>query len=170
MSSFLCSFDRRSMMRTQSVLWRASWPLAALVTSLVVGPRSAEAFQELNIEFPVSFTIPNPCNGEDVDVSGVFHDRISFVFNNGGQLLLVEHVNAQGVTGEGDLGNTYQVQNTANTIFNGVFTGEDTVVRNLRLVSDGSAPNFEVHLLEHITVNANGTVTADFEDFTAECH
>jgi hypothetical protein len=38
------------------------------------------------------------------------------------------------------------------------------------MISKGSAPNFDEHLISHITVNADGTVTVFFVHLTETCH
>jgi len=46
-----------------------------------------------------------------------------------------------------------------NNEVNGRFGVEQTFVLTFSEISKGTAPNFEVHVLEHVTVNANGTAT-----------
>jgi hypothetical protein len=41
--------------------------------------------------------------------------------------------------------------------------------RPLLLITKGGAPNAVLRFKYHLTINANGTVTSSFEDFTIRC-
>ncbi len=49
------------------------------------------------------------------------------------------------------------------------FPGEYTFTQNVRVMQKGSGPNSLFHIVEHITVNANGDVTADVLDAWFAC-
>lgn len=44
-----------------------------------------------------------------------------------------------------------------------------TDVTNTKVISSGSAPDFLLHALFHLTITLNGMVTALVDNFTAEC-
>lgn len=48
-------------------------------------------------------------------------------------------------------------------------TGELTITENEHLLGQGPSNNLLIHILEHITVNANGDVTVVNIDIKAEC-
>jgi hypothetical protein len=52
----------------------------------------------------------------------------------------------------------------------GGFPATGTFNDQILAVSEGSAPNAVVDSTLHVTVNANGDVTADVEQFVFECH
>src|SRR5438067_1469084 len=72
--------------------------LAPGTSSASVAPEASSTASDV---LPVSGTVVNPCNGENVTWQGTAH------FGSG-------HVNFQGIEGTGSLGNTYRVVNTAN--------------------------------------------------------
>ncbi|MBI4420235.1 MAG: hypothetical protein HY560_05360, partial [Gemmatimonadetes bacterium] len=44
-----------------------------------------------------------------------------------------------------------------------------TYVNNFRIIGEGSGNNLLVHATSHITVNANGELTAVVDNFSVEC-
>jgi hypothetical protein len=73
------------------------------------------------------------------------------------------------MTGNGSLGNSYEGNQEENFQRNGRVGLEQTNPLTVGVIGTGSAPDFEVHVLLHFTVNANGTVTVFFEHFTSSC-
>ncbi|HLZ68647.1 MAG TPA: hypothetical protein VKV26_01940 [Dehalococcoidia bacterium] len=145
---------------------------AAMVVLGLVQHAPAWADQVTNTTTPVSGTVTNPCNGENVTYSGQQHLLISMTIN-GNTAHIVEHVNVQ-ASGAGDLGNQYAITATENVSENvdidpTTATGEVTEVINEQFASQGGAPNFLVQELVHLTVNADGTITAQIGNATAEC-
>jgi hypothetical protein len=64
--------------------------------------------------------------------------------------------------------NTSQPQNaqTSATFLNRTFFGLQT---GFSYIGQGTGTKFVIHQLVHLTVNANGDVTADFSNFTPNC-
>ena len=115
-----------------------------------------------NVDIPVSGTVLDPCNGETVTFSGF--DHITFIIDRTG-FIVRDNMH---VTGTDSLGNSYE--GNTEDIFNfGGQVGGQTFGTSMTLISTGSAPNFEMVQLVHVTVNANGTVTADAGHFTSNC-
>ena len=139
--------------------------LSALVLLVAV---NAAALVILNIDIPVSGAVFNPCNAETVTFSGIDHFTIHVTFDGAGGFHADSHDNIH-VTGTGSLGNSYEGNQEDNNPFNGRVGVEQTFGLTFSEISKGSAPNFEVHILQHITVNANGTVTVFFSNFSANC-
>ena len=125
----------------------------------------------VNFDIPVNGTVFNPCNGENVAFTGVDHFTASTTSSRNGGFHLDTHDNVH-VTAIGDEGNTY-VGNEEDSLHLNVSlsgsTGEENVPLTFSEISQGSAPNFEMHALLHITINADGTVTVSFSHFTAAC-
>src|SRR5207249_10808193 len=96
-------------------------------------------------EVPVSGTVLNPCNGESVAWQGTAHFVVHQTVTSNGRETLSGHVNFQGVQGEGSLGNTYQVTNTANfelTASGDSAANDFTTTAASLFVSEGAAPDF----------------------------
>jgi len=121
-----------------------------------------------NADFPVSGTVFNPCNGETVTFTGIVHVIQAETLDGAGGFHLVENDNIH-VTATGSLGNSYEGNEEDQFQLNGRVGIEQTVGSTFSEISKGSATNFEQHFLQHITVNANGTVTVFFTNFTSNC-
>jgi len=120
------------------------------------------------MDIPVSGAVINPCNGETVTFSGVDHFTARVVFDGAGGFHLTTHDNIH-VTATGDQGNSYEGNQEDTSEVNGRVGIEETFVLTFSEISKGSAPNFEVHMLEHVTVNPNGTITSFVDHITANC-
>lgn len=142
----------------------SSLAMAALLLIAV----DATARVAVNIDIPVSGAVFNPCNGETVTFSGIDHFTISVTFDGAGGFHANAHDNVH-VTATGSLGNSYEGNQEDNNPFNGRVGVEQTFGLTFSEISTGSAPNFEVHVLQHITVNPNGTVTVFVDNFTSNC-
>jgi len=122
----------------------------------------------INMDIPVSGAVINPCNGETVTFSGVDHFTARVVVDGAGGFHLTTHDNIH-VTATGDQGNSYEGNQEDTSEVNGRVGIEETFVLTFSEISKGSAPNFEVHMLEHVTVNPNGTITSFVDHITANC-
>jgi len=92
----------------------------------------------------------------------------SVTLDGSGGFHMVEKENIH-MTGSGSLGNSYEGNQEENFQRNGRVGLEQTNPLTVSAIGTGPAPNFEVHVLLHFTVNANGTVTVFFEHFTSSC-
>ena len=142
----------------------SSWLMTALLLIAVI----ASGAVVVNVDIPVSGAVFNPCNGETVTFSGIDHFTIHVTFDGAGGFHADAHDNIH-VTATGSLGNSYEGNQEDNNPFNGRVGLVQTFGLTFSEISNGSAPNFEVHVLQHITVNANGTVTVFFSNFTSNC-
>jgi hypothetical protein len=142
----------------------SSLAMAALLLIAV----DATAGVVVNVDIPISGTVFNPCNGETVTFSGIDHFTASVTLDGAGGFHTVAHDNIH-VTATGSLGNSYEGNQEDNFEFNGRVGVEQTFGLTFSEISKGSAPNFEVHVLQHITVNPNGTVTVFVDNFTSNC-
>jgi len=138
-----------------------------LFAALLLFAVNAAASVFLNFDMPVSGVVLNPCNGETVTFTGI--DHFTFIIDGAGGSSLILRDNVH-VTAIGSLGNSYE-GNTEdiNQFGDRGATAEETIESTMRLISTGSAPNFELVQLVHVTVNANGTVTAAAGHFTSNC-
>ena len=138
------------------------------IVALLLIAFSVMAAAVLNIDIPVSGTVFNPCKGETLTFSGIDHFTLHFTFDGAGGFHAVSHDNIH-VTATGDQGNSYEGNQEDNNEFNGRIGVVSTFVLTFSEISKGSAPNFEVHVLQHITINPNGTMTVIVDHMTANC-
>ena len=141
--------------------------LVAVVTML--GPLLAHG-ATTNIVLPFPSPTTNPCNGEQVNVSGSIHLTTGVSTDGSGGLHFRSHINNQGVSGIGELtGSRYQIPTTSNT---SAYLGSARTMAltvNGRFVAQGSTPNFNVHQMFHITIDSNGVTTVSNSDFRTDC-
>jgi hypothetical protein len=142
-------------------------PLAAIVCALVL-VMPALAAPIINIAIPISGSVFNPCNGENVTFNGVDHFTVHITLDHNGGFHADSHDNIS-VTAIGDQGNTYVGNETDNNPFNGKVGFETTSTLTFSEISKGSAPNFFVQSVFHLTVHPDGTVTAFVNKFSATC-
>ena len=111
----------------------------------------------------------NACNGESITIEGTINILFKQASTPSGNFHVTVHSNIHG-QGKGDQGNQYVV----NEISNDHFTTNNPQFENtfnvpIRVISKGAAPNFLIHALIHVTVNANGDATATISVFDTEC-
>jgi hypothetical protein len=108
----------------------------------------------------------NECNGEQVELSGVIH-LVSHSLPDGSVL---GHFNYQNVTGIGlSTGIQYRVSAVDQVRLEAPFPSSIQSVRHLRLLAQGPGDDVLVDAIFHITVNANGEVTAEMDELTTRC-
>lgn len=144
------------------------------VSAILVLP--AKAAIVVNDSSPLVFSQFVPCAnggaGEIVDLSGDLHTLITMTIN-GNNVSGNSHFQPQGVSGTGETtGAKYQAtgittENFKGSLQNGQFI--DTFVNNFRIIGQGPGNNYLVHEVAHVTFNANGTVTVNFDTPTIDC-
>jgi hypothetical protein len=142
-------------------------------------PGSAPAFQVTTItvsqSFPVDIAVFIDCAnggaGELVALTGELHDLFHVTMSGGGRFVLKLHDQPEGISGVGEItGDVYHATGvTQETVTSGVIGSTDTFVNNFRIIGPGPGNNFLIHETFHVTVNANGTLTATVDNFSAEC-
>ena len=155
---------------------RLPFLLGALAAALVV---SAAALAEtiVNQTLPFSGTAFNSCTDELVMVTGNIHTTTR-VTVSGSRIHEGVTVHITGVKGTTLAGATYvetdvtnQETNFSTDLAPSEFTSERTM--NLtRLGEDGTfvaGDDLRVHVIAHMTVNANGVVTVDKDDASVDC-
>ena len=151
--------------------------LIALTLILVSGASSALAkaitFTD-NVQIPFDLIVFVPCAaggaGEDVALSGTLHVLFHTTIDNSGGFHTKFHFQPQGISGMGlTTGDKYQATGETQGTDNGKVGFESTFVNNFKIIGQGPGNNFLVHENFHITVNANGEVTASVDNFSVEC-
>jgi hypothetical protein len=141
---------------------------------LAIAP-AAQAAVILNISVPIAPlqpTVINPCNDDIIALTGDVHILVSFTIN-GNRISGMTHIQPQGVSGtDQTTGAEYQGTGVTQDEFSGSLTNgqyEETFINRFDFLGQGSAPNFREHETAHVTFNANGTVTANFDNFSISC-
>jgi hypothetical protein len=129
-----------------------------------------------NVTVPVNFGVFVPCAnggvGENVDFSGSIH-AIFRTTVNGNRVSVFQQQNLAGVTGTGETtGTTFQSTGSISEVDSGDFTNGPAVFRfqnAAHFVSQGSESNWLIHEIGNFVVNADGTVTVNFDNFNIDC-
>jgi hypothetical protein len=128
----------------------------------------------VNTTFPIDLIVFVPCAnggaGELIEVTGPLHDLFHMTTDNTGGIHVKVHDQPQGVSGVGlTTGDKYQATGVTQDEFTAVAGQEETFVNNFRMIGQGPGNNFLVHDNFHVTVNANGDVTASHDNFSIDC-
>ena len=152
--------------------------LAAIVLlAAMPGPTPAQAAGDaftISQSFPIDLPVFVPCAdggaGEVVELTGNLHDLFHVTFTANGGLTLKTIDNPQGISGTGQTtGVKYQGTGETSDVVNGKVGYEETFTNNFRIIGQGPGNNFLVHENYHVTVNANGTLTAFVDNLSVDC-
>jgi hypothetical protein len=146
--------------------------LLALVLPTLV--HAAPVERSVRTRVPVDGIATNTCGGEDVAFSGHALIKNQVSIDAAGGVHLKQQLTGQGVQGQGlKTGALYQYPLNSNYIFNGKLdTGgafEGTFTSSAKLIGQGPSNNAVVRLVGHLTLNANGDITANIERFETLC-
>lgn len=125
-----------------------------------------------NETIPFTSTLTNTCNGDQVTFQGNMHVTNHTTADASGGFHLRTHTNYQDVTGTGaPSGLNYRVGTTSNQTTNDPdgAQSEMTVIQTIKLISQGSALNYFIRVVFHITINANGETTSIVNETSIEC-
>jgi hypothetical protein len=115
----------------------------------------------------------NNCNGDVVPMLITFSGNAIGQINNGNRAHFEQHVTFRGQGVGEPSGLEYNLNEVDNFVDNfdaSDFAGETfTSVVNGHVNAQGSAPDLKIHFLFHITINANGELTAFVDNFVFEC-
>ncbi len=136
---------------------------------------AATTFTEI-LRFPVNIEVFIPCAlggaGETVFLSGNLHSLFHSTVN-GNNFKIKIHNQPQGISGLGlTSGDKYQGTGVTRGTFGGSFVNgqwADTFVNNFRIIGQGDGNNWLVHQTFHVTLNANGDLTAFVDNFSSDC-
>jgi hypothetical protein len=148
---------------------------SVLFLSLLLSvPLAAEVTTNDSIPVVIGAFVPcaNGGAGEPIMVSGQLHVLFSTTIDENGGVHLKTHFQPQGISGIGLVtGDKYQATGVTQEHLNllGPLPITDTYVNNFRMIGQGPGNNLLVHQTFHLTVNANGTVTASVVNSSVEC-
>jgi hypothetical protein len=143
-------------------------PSPAEPQHLAISPRIV-----VNERTPIFYGVVNPCNGEElVSLEGDIHIVISmtedgdggfhFGVFNGSHFSGVGATTAAQYTGFYNSNSHFDVRQPFPQVVTAASPG--TIV-----ISSGNAPNFLAFFVYHLTINANGEVTGQRNEFRTEC-
>jgi hypothetical protein len=116
----------------------------------------------------VPLTVTNPCTGDIINGTFTFHFVLHTTSNNNAGITVI-HSHIVNGTAVSDTGVSYVIQESGNDTEIGSSTNEITTVLDTHVVSQGQSSNFSMRVLIHLTVNANGDVTANVDSTTTTC-
>ena len=156
--------------------------LAAVLTlPAVLQPNSVTAraiTSTTNLSVPTEIVVFIPCAnggaGEFVLLTGDLHVLFHTTISNSGRITIKQHFQPQGISGVGETtGDKYQATGVTQqkVTFDGItgFPFNTTFVNNFRIIGQGPGNNFLVHETFHVTINANGVLTAETDNLKIEC-
>lgn len=125
-------------------------------------------------KYPLYVSGYSPCAnngaGEEVELSGDLNYLYHFTIDDSGSYHAKWHSNYQGMAGIGlTTGDKYQAIAADNYEWNGQVGYESTDTHNFRLIGPGQNNVLFMYYKLHITVNADGTVTAYHDSYSYEC-
>jgi hypothetical protein len=127
--------------------------------------------------FPFDEQVFVPCAnggaGEYVELAGSINFLFHSTFDKSGGAHLQLRSNLQGVSGIGlTTGTKFQASQSESMVFNGSLSDapfESTSVSSFNIIGQGKGNNFVLHETAHFTINANGDVTAQHDNFSVDC-
>jgi hypothetical protein len=149
--------------------------LVALTALAMVLPVSAEVVY--NEIYPINMVVWVECAngglGEEVYFTGELHELYAVTEDGSGGYHIKWHYQPQGLTGEGQTtGDKYQatgVTQGQDNVAADMFPYESTYVNNFRIIGQGKGNNYLVHENIHVTINANGEVTSEHDNWNVDC-
>ena len=137
-----------------------------LLFTLCLSAGAASALGATSTDMPVHFLRSADCTGEVVEISGTIH-MLNQTQTDGS---VIGHFNYQNVSGAGlTTGVVYRVTAVDDVRLRAPFPSSISSVQSFRLISRGAESNLLVTVLYHITVDANGEMTASIDDLNMQC-
>jgi hypothetical protein len=119
---------------------------------------------------PLDRVVTNPCNGEDVHLTGELRSTFRLLWSTG-TILFRESFEPRNVRGVGlTTGATYRgLGKTGDSDRQGKVGDTTTYENTFMVLGQGSVPDFSVHARYHVTVNALGILTATVDRYRETC-
>jgi sorbitol-specific phosphotransferase system component IIA len=127
-----------------------------------------------NVKIPAEgFPAADLCNGDQIELQGTLHFVMQGEFVEDAPRQHVHgQLNSQKLTGIGVLtGAHYNVNLISNSIENSRVDGANVTTLGvmMNVVSLGSGANSQIQTVLHVTQNANGEITTQFQNFHVHC-
>jgi len=152
--------------------------VSASLTDGVVNTASGSlaTTDHVTLTVPSQFAVQDRCAGGRFGEIIVFQGDQHLVFSEtstaNGHLSTKLQWNAEGITGIGQYtGFTYRALGVSSyqTVTNGDLPYTSTFINNYHVIGQGTATNGDLHETVHVTVDANGVVTAWVTDYNFDC-
>jgi hypothetical protein len=127
-----------------------------------------------SVRFPLDQTVFVPCAaggaGENVRLSGTLHDLFMITGNDAGHFSVKVLDNPQGAVGSGELtGIKYQGTGATGSVVSLRVGESSSAINTFRIVGPGPGNNLLIQEHLHLTINANGVVTANLVRLIEAC-
>jgi hypothetical protein len=121
-----------------------------------------------------AYSVYVPCAadgvGEWVVLSGSLRTLVHSTLDGAGGFHLKLSSQPQGISGVGEItGDKYQATGGEQYQYFGKVGMVATLTNSVRIIGPRPDNNFILHQALHVTVNPNGTITADADNFTVQC-
>jgi hypothetical protein len=144
-----------------------------MLAAILIAAMPVAADIPVTMDVPMDITGFDLCSGEEVHLSGIAEVSISVTIDSNRAhivSLVNEHLEGNGYS----TGARYVADAMAHVDSNADIdpitnTGEATILISARINGQGSMPNTSEQQLVHVTVNANGAVTARVSHFQMVC-
>jgi hypothetical protein len=146
---------------------KVDFPTSNVTESGSIEAQAKSGNGTVQISIPVDATIFNDCTGENVHVVGVYHLIVHQTIQ-GDHINLNFSENFQDVSGTGETSG--DVYSTSSTLHDHITAHKgQTVSTQQKLVMTSITSQFTLLIQLHITINANGTVTAFLDALSSTC-
>jgi hypothetical protein len=144
-----------------------------LLAAMLISAMLVAANPPVTMDIPMDITDFDTCSGEDVHLSGTAEFSMSVTMDSN-RAHIVGHVNEH-LKGNGLSSGASYVADAMGDVVSNVdidpvtHTGMETIMISAYVNGQGSIPNTSARQLVHVTVNANGDITATVSDFRFVC-
>lgn len=144
-------------------------------TGRTLQPNFAATTSTTSVQIPINFILPAGfagCTEEPIQFTGTLHIVMHFTTSASGRSLSHLSFNDLNFAGVGlETGAKYRRTGatTQTEQVDGPLPIVVTITDAFNFIGQGSAPNLLIHTTFHVTVNANGEVTAEIDDFRLDC-
>ena len=150
--------------------------VSVVVAVAVLTATPVQAVVTENDSIDIDLVVFVPCAnggvGELVELNGPLHILLTFTIN-GNNISGKTHFQPEGISGVGlDTGDRYHATGVTQDHFKGSFNNgqfNQIFVNNFRIIDQDPGNNFLVHENFHLTITANGAVTAVHDNFSIDC-
>jgi hypothetical protein len=162
-------------MRLRSAM--ACVPILVLVLGLGAARAAADT---MTFDTPFEGPVVNDCTGETVVMSGTAHNKVTNNSSTSGIKSQIEY-NLTGVQGTTATGVRYVMNSQTSDIEHADFdpssNAQITMEQTINMIRQGetgtllttTGDDFQLHVIEHLTMNANGVPTSAKDDLNATC-
>ena len=145
--------------------------LGAMAPATLFGAQGNHTKEVIVQDFDIIVAVSESCSGEDVNVFGTLDIIIQTTTDSRGGLHVVFHLTPHLIGVGLSTGLDYNPVGPSQFVFIVDGTGPRVTagVNIINLISPGSSDNLVITETVHVTVNANGTTTVEFDNVNAAC-